>query len=110
MKNNFQVPLILPDLRAQETIGQIIGSLNQLTKVSDNIFDKIDQKCEEFQSTLEALSKVRVQTYYDSSQRFYLQKIRCYNCNSRLNGGKPIFQESLKHRIDTDLMKVNAFW
>ena len=67
MKNNFQVPLILPDLRAQETIVQIIGSLNQLTKVSDNIFDKIDQKCEEFQSTLEALSKVRVKTYYDIS-------------------------------------------
>ena len=67
MKNNFQVPLILPDLRVQETIVQIIGSLNQLTEVSDNIFDKIDQKCEEFQSTLEALSKVIVQTYYDSS-------------------------------------------
>ena len=67
MKNNFQVPLILPDLRVQETIVQIIGSLNQLTEVSDNIFDKIDQKCEEFQSTLEALSKVIVQTYYDRS-------------------------------------------
>ena len=67
MKNNFQVPLILPDLRVQETIVQIIGSLNQLTEVSDNIFDKIDQKCEEFQSMLEALSKVIVQTYYDRS-------------------------------------------
>ena len=57
--SNLQVPLILPDLRKEETIVHIIGSLNQLTKVSDFIFSTINQKCEQFSDQLEAISKVR---------------------------------------------------
>ena len=58
---DYQVPLISSDLRKEETIVQIIGSLNQLTNVSNNIFSKIEQKCEEFQSQLEGISKVTIE-------------------------------------------------
>ena len=56
---SFEVPLILNDLRAEETIVHIIGSITQLTKVSNHIFSTIDQKCDQFQSTLQVLSEVR---------------------------------------------------
>ena len=57
--SSFEVPLILNDLRKEETIVHIISSINQLTKVSDHIFSTIDQKCDQFQSTLQDLTKVR---------------------------------------------------
>ena len=56
---SFEVPLILNDLRAEETIVHIIGSISQLTKLSNHIFSTIDQKCDQFQSTLQVLSQVR---------------------------------------------------
>ena len=56
---SFEVPLILNDLRGEETIVHIIGSITQLTKVSNHIFSTIDQKCDQFQSTLQNLSQVR---------------------------------------------------
>ena len=57
---SFEVPLVLNDLRKEETIVHIIASINQLTKVSDHIFSTIDQKCDQFQSTLQVLSQVRI--------------------------------------------------
>ena len=56
--SSFEVPLVLNDLRKEETIVHIIGSISQLTKVSDHIFATIEQKCDQFQSTLQVLSKV----------------------------------------------------
>ena len=56
---SFEVPLILNDLRGEETIVHIIASITQLTKVSNHIFSTIDQKCDQFQSTLQVLSQVR---------------------------------------------------
>lgn len=55
---SFEVPLVLNDLRKEETIVHIIASINQLTKVSDHIFSTIDQKCDQFQSTLQVLTEV----------------------------------------------------
>ena len=57
--SSFEVPLVLNDLRKEETIVHIIASISQLTKVSNHIFATIDQKCDQFQSTLQDLSKVR---------------------------------------------------
>ena len=58
--SRFEVPLIVNDLRKEETIVHIIASISQLTKVSDHIFSTIDQKCDQFQSTLQVLSQVRI--------------------------------------------------
>ena len=66
--SSFEVPLILNDLRKEETIVNIISSISQLTKVSDHIFSTIDQKCDQFQSTLQGLTKVR--TFYNSPIMF----------------------------------------
>ena len=57
--SSFEVPLVLNDLRKEETIVHIIASISQLTKVSNHIFATIDQKCDQFQSTLQVLSEVR---------------------------------------------------
>ena len=65
---DYQVPLISSDLRKEETIVQIIGSLNQLTNVSNNIFTKIEAKCEEFQCQLEDISKVTIEIIFTGSK------------------------------------------
>ena len=67
--SSFEVPLILNDLRKEETIVNIISSISQLTKVSDHIFSTIDQKCDQFQSTLQGLTEVR--TFYNSPIMFF---------------------------------------
>ena len=56
--SELQVPLILQDLRKEETMVHIMRSLNQLSQVSETIFKKIENKCEEFQGRLHGIDKV----------------------------------------------------
>ena len=54
----FLVPLVLPDLRREETLASVLSSVAHLSKLSDHIFSTIEGKCDEFMSQLEGLDKV----------------------------------------------------
>jgi WAS family protein 1 len=53
----YQIPIIPNDLRREETIVHVVGALTQLTKVSNDIFDKIGGKCDEFQSKIAGINQ-----------------------------------------------------
>ena len=61
MLNSYEVPIIPNDLRREETMVHIIGALNQLTKISNDIFAKIGSKCDEFQGKITNINQ-RVDT------------------------------------------------
>ena len=61
MLNSYEVPIIPNDLRREETMVHIIGALNQLTKISTDIFAKIGSKCDEFQGKIASINQ-RVDT------------------------------------------------
>ena len=61
MLNSYEVPIIPNDLRREETMVHIIGALNQLTKISNDIFAKIGSKCDEFQGKIANINQ-RVDT------------------------------------------------
>ena len=54
----FQVPLVLPDLRREEILASALSSVAQLAKLSEHIFYTIEGKCDEFLSQLEGFNKV----------------------------------------------------
>ena len=54
----FQVPLVLPDLRREESLASVISSVSHLSKLSEHIFSTIEGKCDEFLSQLEGFNKV----------------------------------------------------
>ena len=54
----FQVPLVLPDLRREESLASALSSVAQLAKLSEHIFSTIEGKCDEFLSQLEGFNKV----------------------------------------------------
>ena len=55
--NFYEVPLVQNDLRSEETIVHVLGALTQLSKVSNDIFSKIDVKCTEFQQKIFDVNK-----------------------------------------------------
>ena len=55
--NFYEVPLVQNDLRSEETIVHVLGALTQLSKVSSDIFSKIDVKCNEFQQKIFDVNK-----------------------------------------------------
>ena len=57
MLNSYEVPIIPNDLRQEETMVHIIGALNQLTKISTDIFAKIGSKCDEFQGKIASINQ-----------------------------------------------------
>ena len=61
MLSSYEVPIIPNDLRREETMVHIIGALNQLTKISTDIFAKIGSKCDEFQGKIAGINQ-RVDT------------------------------------------------
>ena len=61
MLSSYEVPIIPNDLRREETMVHIIGALNQLTKISTDIFAKIGSKCDEFQGKIASINQ-RVDT------------------------------------------------
>ena len=61
MLSSYEVPIIPNDLRREETMVHIIGALNQLTKISTDIFAKIGSKCDEFQGKIANINQ-RVDT------------------------------------------------
>lgn len=55
---DFQVPLVLPDLRREESLAAVISSVAHLSKLAEHIFSTIEGKCDEFLSQLEGFNKV----------------------------------------------------
>ena len=54
----FQVPLVLPDLRCEESLAAVLSSVAHVSKLSEHIFSTIEAKCDEFLSQLEGFNKV----------------------------------------------------
>ena len=54
----FQVALVLPDLRREESLASVLSSVTHLSKLSEHIFSTIEAKCDEFLSQLEGFNKV----------------------------------------------------
>ena len=55
--NKYEVPLIQNDLRSEETIVHVVGALTQLSKISCDIFSKIDTKCDDFQNKITFINR-----------------------------------------------------
>ena len=57
MLKSYEVPIIPNDLRREETMVHVIGALNQLSKISTDIFSKIGSKCDEFQGKIAGINQ-----------------------------------------------------
>ena len=54
----FSVPLVLPDLRREESLDSVLSSVAHVSKLSEHIFSTIEAKCDQFLSQLEGFNKV----------------------------------------------------
>ena len=58
--SDFQVPLVLPDLRREENLASVLMSINHLSKVSEHIFSTIEGKCDQFHCQIDGFNKVEI--------------------------------------------------
>lgn len=53
----YNVPLIPPDLRREETILHIADTLDYLEQITNDIFSRITSRVEEYRNRLQAINK-----------------------------------------------------